>query len=68
MGRRKKKTTGKPLIATPFNPMTEILPNFLSTLPALLAFTLGAGVVMGILGGLISLKLTKRTMVPRLAV
>jgi hypothetical protein len=49
----------EPLIVTPFDSMTEILPNFLSTLPTLLAFTLGAGAVMGILGGLISLKLTK---------
>jgi hypothetical protein len=32
--------------------MTKIMPNFLSKLSTVLAFTLGAGAVMGILGGM----------------
>ena len=53
-------TFAEPLIATPFDSMTEIMPNFLSTFSTVLAFTLGVGAVMGILGAWIPLKLMSR--------
>ena len=53
-------TFAEPLVVTPFDSMTQVLPNFLSTLSVVLTFTLGAGAVMGILGAWISPKITNR--------
>jgi hypothetical protein len=53
-------TFAEPLIATPFDSMTQIMPNFLDTLSVVLAFTLGAGAVIGVLGEWISSKITNR--------
>jgi hypothetical protein len=50
----------EPLIVTPFDSMTELLPNFLNTLSAVLIFTLVVGATMGILGAWISSKITER--------
>lgn len=53
-------TFAEPLVVTPFDSMTQVLPNFLNTLSVVLTFTLGAGAVMGILGAWISPKITNR--------
>jgi hypothetical protein len=53
-------TFAEPLIVTPFDSMTELLPNFLNTLSAVLIFTLVVGATMGILGAWISSKITER--------
>jgi hypothetical protein len=53
-------TFAESLIVTPFDSMTELLPNFLNTLSAVLIFTLVVGATMGILGAWISSKITER--------
>jgi hypothetical protein len=40
----------------PLESINNILPNFVNSLPIVLAITLGAGAVMGVIGAIISFK------------